>query len=131
MIANGLQLLGMAALSISSKLHDLHPVELEQVSNFIDRSRIGYEVVQEMEAQILAVIRYQIHVPTTRQFLRIYLRACGFDTNKKLAALSRFYIDLALLTHIHSQFKPSIIAISAILLSLHKMKASSSSKLPY
>jgi hypothetical protein len=84
-----------------------------------------------MEHQISLVIKDKIHVPTSRQFLRIYARACGLDKDPKLTSLARFYIDLALVMHLNKQFKPSIIAIGALMLSLNRMRATNKWQRPY
>ncbi|KAL1133198.1 hypothetical protein V6Z11_A12G023100 [Gossypium hirsutum] len=116
---NKLQLLGVSCMLIASKYEEITPPHIDDFCYITDNSYTKEEVV-EMEKEILKLLDFEIGTPTTRNFLRIFMRAaeekCKYQ-ELQLEFLSCYLAELSLLDYGCLQFLPSIVASAAIFLS--------------
>ncbi|XP_022763464.1 G2/mitotic-specific cyclin C13-1-like [Durio zibethinus] len=116
---NKLQLLGVSCMLIASKYEEITPPHIDDFCYITDNSYTKEEVV-EMEKDILKLLKFEIGTPTTRNFLRIIMRAahekCKYQ-DLQLEFLSCYLAELSLLDYGCLHFLPSIVASAAIFLS--------------
>ncbi|KAK8658530.1 hypothetical protein V6N13_036733 [Hibiscus sabdariffa] len=116
---NKLQLLGVSCMLIASKYEEITPPHIDDFCYITDNSYTKEEVV-EMEKDVLKLLDFEIGVPTTRNFLRIVMRAAQEKCKYKelrLEFLSCYLAELSLLVYRSLQFLPSVVASAAIFLS--------------
>ncbi|KAK8557550.1 hypothetical protein V6N12_009781 [Hibiscus sabdariffa] len=116
---NKLQLLGVSCMLIASKYEEITPPHIDDFCYITDNSFTKEEVV-EMEKDVLKLLDFEIGVPTTRNFLRIVMRAAQEKCKYKelrLEFLSCYLAELSLLDYRCLQFLPSVVASAAIFLS--------------
>ncbi|XWS68093.1 hypothetical protein CRYUN_Cryun04dG0060600 [Craigia yunnanensis] len=116
---NKLQLLGVSCMLIASKYEEITPPHIDDFCYITDNSYTREEVV-EMEKDILKLLNFEVGTPTTRNFLRILMRAaqekCIYQ-ELQLEFLSCYLAELSLLDYGCVQFLPSIVASAAIFIS--------------
>ncbi|KAH1072231.1 hypothetical protein J1N35_024559 [Gossypium stocksii] len=114
---NKLQLLGVSCMLIASKYEEITPPHIDDFCYITDNSYTKEEVVG-MEKEILKLLDFEIGTPTTRNFLRIFMRAAEEKCKyQELEFLSCYLAELSLLDYGCLQFLPSIVASAAIFLS--------------
>jgi cyclin B len=109
-----LQLVGVAAMFIASKLEDIDPPKIPEWVYITDHAYSKLQL-HDMECQILATLGFRILVPTALQFFGFLLK--GDDCNEERRALAHYVLELGLLDIRMLQYAPSHIASSALLLS--------------
>lgn len=127
-----LQLLGVTCLWIASKFEDTNPPSLQEVIEITDHSYAADDVLR-MEALVLAQLEYQLAVPTSLTFLHqlvshvqedlsrsspFYQDPAEAESEVRLMHTAEYLLELALLTPDTLRYKPSVIAASALQLSL-------------
>ncbi|XVE93459.1 hypothetical protein REPUB_Repub01dG0194600 [Reevesia pubescens] len=116
---NKLQLLGVTCMLIASKYEEITPPHIDDFCYITDNSYTKEEVVK-MEKDILKLLDFEIGNPTTRNFLRILMRAAQEKCKHQelqLEFLSCYLAELSLLDYGCVKFLPSIVASAAIFLS--------------
>ena len=112
---NKLQLVGVTSLLIACKYEEIYPPEVRDCVYITDRAYTRQEVL-DMEAQIVRVLDFRLTVPTGHPFLTRFLHVCkATDTVKHL---SSYYMERMLQEHNALQYKPSLLAATAIALAL-------------
>ncbi|CAL0324142.1 unnamed protein product [Lupinus luteus] len=113
-----LQLLGITCMLIASKYEEINAPRIEEFC-FITDNTYTKEEVLKMEIQVLKCAAYQLFAPTTKTFLRRFLRvaqASYKDPSFELQCLGNYLAELTLMNYDFLNFLPSMIAASAVFL---------------
>ncbi|XP_009399851.2 cyclin-A1-4-like isoform X1 [Musa acuminata AAA Group] len=113
-----LQLLGVACMLIAAKYEEICAPQVEEFCYITDNTYFKDEVL-EMEADVLKYLKFEMTAPTSKCFLRRFIRAAqGSDEVPalQLEFLACYIAELSLLEYNLFCYAPSIIAASAIFL---------------
>lgn len=108
-----LQLVGVAAMLISSKYEEIWAPELRDFVYICDKAYTRVEILR-MEKDILNTLTFQLTVPTHYLFLQRFLKISTPDKN--VAMLSQYLLELTLVDYSMVKFSSSQIAASAVYL---------------
>ncbi|XP_020274665.1 cyclin-SDS-like [Asparagus officinalis] len=110
-----LQLLGIASVTIATRLEEVQPWNNIRRRSFTvgDNVYARAEVVA-MEWLVLEVLNFQCMLPTTHNFLWFYLKAANADA--EVESLTRYLAVLSLLDHERLCFWPSTVAAGLVIL---------------
>ncbi|CAH0397574.1 unnamed protein product [Chilo suppressalis] len=112
-----LQLVGTAATYIAAKYEEVYPPEVSEFVYITDDTYTKREVLR-MEHLILKVLSFDLSTPTSLAFLSHYCISNGLS--KKTFHLASYIAELSLLeADPYLQFKPSVIAASALATARH------------
>ncbi|KAL4714482.1 hypothetical protein ACJJTC_017777 [Scirpophaga incertulas] len=112
-----LQLVGTAATYIAAKYEEVYPPEVSEFVYITDDTYTKREVLR-MEHLILKVLSFDLSTPTSLAFLSHYCISNGLS--KKTFYLAAYIAELSLLeADPYLQFKPSVIAASALATARH------------
>ncbi|KAL8554636.1 hypothetical protein ACS0TY_002722 [Phlomoides rotata] len=115
---NKLQLLGVSCMLVASKYEEISPPHIEDFCYVTDNTYTKEEVVQ-MERDVLVFLDFEMGNPTTKTFLRIFIRAVPDKTMFSMVQfdfLCYYIAELSLLDYGCVRCIPSIVAASAIFL---------------
>lgn len=112
---NRLQLVGVTALLIACKYEEIYPPEVKDCVYITDRAYTRQEVL-DMEAHIVKVLKFTLTVPTGHPFLQRFLHVTQATT--VVRCLASYYLERMLQEHSALQFKPSVLAATAVALAL-------------
>jgi hypothetical protein len=115
------QLVGIAALFISSKYEEAIPPELNDFV-LVSGSGIPRDEIREMEQGILYAVDFNLSTPTPAYFLCRFSKASMSDI--RMHTLSKYIAELALLEYKMLAFVPSMIAAAAVYISRRMTGAS-------
>ncbi|CAH9064309.1 unnamed protein product [Cuscuta epithymum] len=113
-----LQLLGVACMMIASKYEEICAPQVEEFCYITDNTYFKEEVLQ-MESAVLNYLKFEMTAPTTKCFLRRFVRATqGFNEvlSLQLDHLASYLAELSLLEYDMLSYAPSLVAASAIFL---------------
>ncbi|XP_057969821.1 cyclin-A2-4 [Malania oleifera] len=113
-----LQLLGITCMLIASKYEEICAPHVEDFC-FITDSTYTREEVLKMESRVLNNFGFQISAPTTKTFLRRFVRAAQAtykNPSFELEYLANYLAELTLLEYDFLNYIPSLIAASAVFL---------------
>ncbi|CAJ2661296.1 unnamed protein product [Trifolium pratense] len=113
-----LQLLGITCMLIASKYEEINAPRVEDFC-FITENTYTKDEVLKMESLVLKSSAYQLYAPTTKTFLRRFLRAAQASYKRpsiELEYLANFLAELTLMNYGFLNFLPSMIAASAVFL---------------
>lgn len=113
-----LQLLGVSCMLIASKFEEISPPHAEDFCYITDNHYTAEEVVN-MERDVLKILNFEKVAPTTKVFLRSFMRASEEESKSlsmQFEALSWYLAELSLLDYGCLRFLPSMIAASSIFL---------------
>ncbi|XP_052154430.1 cyclin-A1-4 isoform X3 [Oryza glaberrima] len=119
-----MQLLGVACLLIASKYEEICPPQVEELCYISDNTYTKDEVLK-MEASVLKYLKFEMTAPTTKCFLRRFLRAaqvCHEAPVLHLEFLANYIAELSLLEYSLICYVPSLIAASSIFLAKFILK---------
>ncbi|CAB4303220.1 unnamed protein product [Prunus armeniaca] len=122
-----LQLLGITCMLIASKYEEICAPRVEELC-FMTDNTYSKEEVLKMESQVLKYFGFQLFAPTTKTFLRRFLRAAqaSYKTpSLELEYLANYLAELTLVDYSFLNFLPSVIAASAVFLSKWSLDQSS------
>ncbi|KAG2547508.1 cyclin-A3-1-like [Panicum virgatum] len=112
-----LQLLGVSAMLVASKYEEISPPNVEDFCYITDNTYTKQEVVK-MESDILNVLKFEMGNPTTKTFLRMFIRSAQEDNKKhhslSLEFLGNYLAELSLLDYRLLRFLPSLVAASVV-----------------
>eukprot|EP00250_Pteridium_aquilinum_P008944 c18327_g1_i3 orf=600-2111(+) len=113
-----LQLLGVSCMLIASKYEEICAPQVDEFCYITDNT-YGREEVLKMEKTVLNHLQFELTVPTTKTFLRRFIRAA--QAGQKAATLQLEYLgnylaELTLMEYGFLQYLPSMIAGSAVFL---------------
>ncbi|XP_058751835.1 cyclin-A2-4-like [Vicia villosa] len=113
-----LQLLGITCMLIASKYEEINAPHVEDFCFITDNTYTKGQVLQ-MESLVLKSAAYQLFAPTTKTFLRRFLRAAQASYKRpsiELEYLANYLAELTLMSYGFLNFLPSMIAASAVFL---------------
>ncbi|CAH8270769.1 unnamed protein product [Arabidopsis lyrata] len=113
-----LQLLGVSCMLIASKYEELCAPGVEEFC-FITANTYTRPEVLSMEIQILNFVHFKLSVPTTKTFLRRFIKAAQASYKVpfiELEFLANYLAELTLVEYTFLRFLPSLIAASAVFL---------------
>nr|VDD62623.1 unnamed protein product [Brassica oleracea] len=122
-----LQLLGVTCMLIASKYEEIYAPRIEEFC-FITDNTYTRDQVLEMESQVLKHFSFQIYTPTSKTFLRRFLRAAQAShvmPSVEMEFLANYLTELTLVEYEFLKFLPSVIAASAVFLAKWTMNQSS------
>ncbi|KAJ0231038.1 Cyclin-A2-4 [Hirschfeldia incana] len=122
-----LQLLGVTCMLIASKYEEIYAPRIEEFC-FITDNTYTREEVLEMESQVLKHFSFQIYTPTSKTFLRRFLRAAQAShlmPSVETEFLANYLTELTLIEYQFLKYLPSVIAASAVFLAKWTMNQSS------
>eukprot|EP01097_Dermamoeba_algensis_P002199 TRINITY_DN1877_c0_g2_i1.p1 TRINITY_DN1877_c0_g2~~TRINITY_DN1877_c0_g2_i1.p1 ORF type:complete len:369 (-),score=57.28 TRINITY_DN1877_c0_g2_i1:238-1344(-) len=113
---NNLQLIGIVCLFLAAKYEEIFaPV----INDFVHISDGTYnkDEIMKMEMQVLTQLEFNLTVPTSKTFLRRFLKAAGAE--KDICLLAQYLLELTLQDYTFSLlYCPSISAAAAVCLAL-------------
>lgn len=114
-----LQLLGVSCMLIASKYEEICAPQVEEFCYITDNTYRCEEVL-EMERNILRELKFELTTPTTKTFLRRFIRAaqasCKAFPNLVLEFLGNYLAELTLAEYSFLGYLPSMVAASAVFL---------------
>ncbi|KAL1199324.1 Cyclin-A2-4 [Cardamine amara subsp. amara] len=122
-----LQLLGITCMLIASKYEEISAPRIEEFC-FITDNTYTRDQVLEMESQVLKHFSFQIYTPTSKTFLRRFLRAAQASYSNpslEIEFLANYLTELTLVDYQFLKFLPSVIAASAVFLAKWTLNQSS------
>mmetsp|Transcript_7453 Transcript_7453/g.8521 ORF Transcript_7453/g.8521 Transcript_7453/m.8521 type:complete len:462 (-) Transcript_7453:237-1622(-) len=123
---NLFQLLAMTCLYLSIKLneykHLLIPGSKSSMDTILQLSRgfFTLEEMEKMEYDILQRLRWHVHPPTAQIFMKHFLFFLSGE-EKELDDLAQFMIELSVMDYFFVSYKPSEIALAALLNSMDRL----------
>ncbi|KAG8097584.1 hypothetical protein GUJ93_ZPchr0013g37555 [Zizania palustris] len=111
-----LQLLGVSAMLIASKYEEISPPNVEDFCYITDNTYMKKEVVN-MESDILNVLKFELGNPTTKTFLRMFIKSTQEDNkypSLSLESMGSYLAELSLLEYGCVRLLPSVVAASAV-----------------
>mmetsp|Transcript_15087 Transcript_15087/g.32428 ORF Transcript_15087/g.32428 Transcript_15087/m.32428 type:complete len:440 (-) Transcript_15087:285-1604(-) len=111
-----LQLVGVTCMLIAAKYEEIYAPQVDDFCYITDNS-YQHDQVLDMERKILKTLGFDLVTPTTKTFVRRYLRAADSLPNDKVDCLASFLAELTLLEYSFLKYRPSMIAASTIFLS--------------
>ena len=123
---NLFQLLAMTCLYLSIKLneykHLLIPGSKSSMDTILQLSR-GFFTLKEMERmeyEVLQRLRWHVHPPTAQLFVKHFLFFLSVEEHE-LHDLAQFMIELSVMDYFFVSYKPSEIAMAALLNSMERL----------
>ncbi|XP_042479293.1 cyclin-A1-4-like isoform X2 [Macadamia integrifolia] len=113
-----LQLLGVACMMIAAKYEEICAPQVEEFCYITDNTYFKEEVLQ-METAVLNYLKFEMTAPTTKCFLRRFVRAAQGSNEVPLLQLecqANYVAELSLLEYGMLCYAPSLIAASSIFL---------------
>lgn len=113
-----LQLLGVSCMMIASKYEEICAPQVEEFCYITDNTYFKDEVL-EMESAVLNFLKFEMTAPTTKCFLRRFVRPAQglvMQDSLQLECLRKYIAELSLLDYSMLCYTPSLIAASVIFL---------------
>lgn len=110
-----LQLVGVTAMFIACKYEEIYPPDLKDFVYITDGAYVKQDVL-DMEYKMLKSLNFSITFPTQWNIFEIFKKK--LDLDDKTVKLAWFLMELCLIDYKSLKFKMSIIAASAILISI-------------
>jgi len=133
---NLFQLLAMTCLYLSIKLneykHLLIPGSKSSMDTILQLSR-GFFTLKEMEKmeyEVLQRLRWHVHPPTAQLFVKHFLFFLSAEEHE-LHDLAQFMIELSVMDYFFVSYKPSEIALAALLNSMDRLGYKNSSRINF
>jgi len=117
-----LQLVGITAMLVASKLEEYYPVEIRKLLHLTEESYTRKELL-DMEKVMLKLLGFQFILPSPQSFLPRFCRAALRSAEQEFYSSCTFLLDCHLLRSSHSCLPPSHLAASAVLGSLTLYRA--------
>ncbi|KAK3097913.1 hypothetical protein FSP39_014390 [Pinctada imbricata] len=131
-----LQLLGITAILIASKVEDIHPPEINDLLGGCTEIYTR-DQVKQLERVVLVAIRFDILVPTSQFFLEYFASKClmkthGFkaDYLRQARAFARYLLELSLQDYDLSQMRPSILGLCVWKVAVEETQANDENFIP-
>ncbi|KAF8772099.1 hypothetical protein HU200_006092 [Digitaria exilis] len=113
-----LQLLGITSMLVASKYEEICAPRVEEFCFITDNTYTKAEVLK-MECQMMNDLGFHLSVPTTKTFLRRFLRAAQASRKTPsitLGFLANYLAELTLVDYGFLKYLPSVVAASAVFL---------------
>jgi len=127
--ANNLQLVGITSLLIASKLEEYYPAEIKKLLDLTENSYNRFQVLQ-MERNVLAVMEFQVYLPSPQVFLLRFVRAALRSNDPVFLKTCQYMMDSHLHLASHASLLPSLIAASSVGATLLLYEVHSTDKYP-
>jgi len=114
---NKLQLVGITALLIASKLEEYYPADIKKLLHLTEYSYEKKQLLQ-MEIILLEVLNFQVYSPTPQDFLSRYCSAALREEDGTFVKTCQLLIDVHLISESHSCLAPSLVTSAAVFTSL-------------
>jgi len=111
-----LQLVGITAMLVAAKYEEIYPPSIDDFVFITDNTYTKEEVIG-METRLLTALHFFLTVPTPLEFLERLVDISGLT--KSTVLLAKFLCELVVQEPCYLVFSPSLIACSAICLSLY------------
>jgi len=111
-----LQLVGITALLVASKLEEYYPVDIKKLLHLTENSYTRVEVTH-MERVLFEVLDFQVYLPSPQVFLLRYVRAALRSEDPQFLKTCQYLLDSHLTNSSHASLPPSITAAAAVLAS--------------
>jgi cyclin A len=109
-----LQLLGVSCMLIAAKYEEICAPQVEEFCYITDNTYAREEVL-EMERRVLTNLHFELTTPTTKSFLRRFIRASQAGTPElQLEFLGNYLAELTLTEYTFLHYLPSMVAASAV-----------------
>ncbi|KAJ8450309.1 hypothetical protein Cgig2_004766 [Carnegiea gigantea] len=121
-----LQLLGVACMMIAAKYEEICAPQVEEFCYITDNTYFKDEVL-EMESAVLNFLKFEMTAPTTKCFLRRFVRAAQVMTDvpsMQLECLANYIAELSLLDYHMLRHAPSLTAAAAVFLAKYVLSPS-------
>jgi hypothetical protein len=133
---NLFQLLAMTCLYLSIKLneykHLLIPGSKSSMDTILQLSR-GFFTLKEMEKmeyEVLQRLQWHVHPPTAQLFVKHFLFFLSVEEHE-LHDLAQFMIELSVMDYFFVSYKPSEIAMAALLNSMERLGQKNTSRMNF
>jgi len=111
--AEKLQLVGITALLVASKLEEYYPVDIKKLLHLTDNSFSRLQVTH-MERTMLKVLEFQVYLPSPQVFLLRFTRAALRSEDSEFVKTCQYIIDTYLPHALHPCTPPSCLAAAAV-----------------
>eukprot|EP00871_Galdieria_phlegrea_P004723 jgi/Galph1/5251/GphlegSOOS_G3805.1 len=108
-----LQLAGVTAMLIASKYEEIYPPEVRDFEYITDKAYTKEEILG-MEAIMLNVLKFDLTIASSLNFLTRFLKAA--DADKQSMLFANYILELCLVQHKMIKYEPSRLAASAVYL---------------
>jgi hypothetical protein len=115
-----LQLVGMTALLLASKIEEIHAVSIDTLLQLVDGAYDRNEALV-FERTMLGALKWNVTLPTCYQFIQRFLRAAY--TDRRVQLLSHYLAELCLLDYKMLRYPPSQVAAGCIWAALRMCNA--------
>merc|ERR1712042_14958 len=119
---NKLQLVGVTAMFISSKVEEMYAPEINDFVYITDNAYTAGEI-RQMELKLLAALKFNFSRPLPLHFLRRNSKAGDVDVLQHTVA--KYFVELTLLEYDMAHYPPSAVAAAALFLSLRLLEPDS------
>lgn len=119
---NRLQLVGVTSMLIASKYEEIYAPQVEEFC-FITDNTYSKEEVLEMERDMLRVLEFDLTQPSTKIFLRRYIKAASGEISLDVTFefLCSYLAELTLMDYGLMGYLPSQVAASCTMLALYML----------
>lgn len=114
-----LQLIGVTAMFVASKIEEMYPPEISDFVYITDYTYVSSEI-RAMEISILRTVNFNISPPLSINFLRRYSKAGNVEL--KVHILAKYALETSLLDYkLSTTTRPSLLAAGAIVYALMRL----------
>jgi len=119
-----LQLLGLAALLIAAKFHEIYPPELADYAGIADNIYPREDIVA-VESAVLNTLGFDVSILTLYDFATFFLSQASLHFGDQLVPgpveyLANYLVGLAMLDYELALMQPSLVAFSIVVMSLQE-----------
>lgn len=116
---NKLQLVGVTSMLIAAKYEEIYAPQIDEFCYITDNT-YPRDSVLEMEKEMLAALDFDLTQPTTKTFLRRFIKAAAgeIDVTVTFEFLCSYLAELSLMEYSLLSYLPSHIAASCIIVAL-------------
>merc|ERR1712025_224495 len=111
--AEKLQLVGITALLVASKLEEYYPADIKKLLHLTENSFSRLQVTH-MERTMLKVLEFQVYLPSPQVFLLRFTRAALRSEDSEFVKTCQYIMDTYLPHALHPYTPPSCLAAAAV-----------------
>jgi len=108
-----LQLVGITALLVASKLEEYYPADMKKLLHLTENSYSRLQITH-MERTILGVLEFQVYLPSPQVFLLRFTRAALRGGDSEFLKTCQYFFDSHLPHPCHPSNSPSCLAAAAV-----------------
>jgi len=108
-----LQLVGITALLVASKLEEYYPADMKKLLHLTENSYSRLQITH-MERTILGVLEFQVYLPSPQVFLLRFTRAALRGGDSAFLKTCQYFFDSHLPHPCHPSNSPSCLAAAAV-----------------